>query len=187
VAENLPLPEEQHPQPRVEPREPVRITRRQLLVWLGIGGTAAALGGVGYRLLSWGPVGSGLRALTSTEVATVRALCETLLPGEGAVPPALEVDVPARFDQLVAEADREPARLVKLLLRAVEYGSLPAGRFSHLPLERRRAEVAAWEGSRFAFRRRALITLKLLLAMPYFEDERVRAGMGCRLGCGGTP
>ena len=183
MGENLPLPEERQPQPREEPSEPVRITRRQLLVWLGIGGTAAALGGVGYRLLSWGAPAPGLAALTSVEVGTVGALCEVLLPGDGPIPAALAVGVPERFDRLLADADREPARLVKLLLRAFEYGSLPAGRFSRLSLDRRRAEVAAWERSRLAFRRRALMTIKLLIGMPYFEDDRVRAAMGWRIGC----
>lgn len=183
MGENLPLPEDRKPQPREQPSEPVRITRRQLLVCLGIGGTAAALGAFGYRLLSWGAPAPGLAALTSVEVGTVVALCEVLLPGEGPVPAALAIGLPARFDRLLAEADREPARLVKLLLRAFEYGSLPAGRFSHLSLGRRRAEVAAWERSRLALRRRGLSTLKLLIGMPYFEDERVRAAMGWHVGC----
>lgn len=163
------------------------VSRRRLLTLLGIGGGAAVLVGLGYRAISLGTAGPGLRALTANEYATARALADSLFPAEGALPDGNEVRVAEGFDAMVADSDPLAKRLFKVLLRGIEWAPLPAGRFSHLDRPARREALLAWENSGIALRRSGFQTLKILMGTVYFEDARVRKAIGWHLGCEAAP
>ncbi len=173
--------------PPDKPRVPGRASRRTFIKRLIAGLSLVALGGIAYRVLfARGRPAPGNRSLTEEEMKTAEAVAETFFPGPPRVPvSARDADVPAFVDGYVADLPEDRARLFKLLLRTLEWSTLPThgSRFTGLPVQERRAVLDGWNASRLYPRRTAYRSLRLACAMGYFENDRVREAVGWRLGC----
>lgn len=173
--------------PPPPPHHHTRASRRTFLKRFAAGMGLVALGGVAYRVLfARGRPAPGNRTLTAAEMSTAEAAAEAFFPGPPAVPFAAgEIGVARFVDGYIAELPEDRGRLFKLLLRTLEWSTLPTAgsRFSRLSVEARAAALEAWNASRLYPRRAAYRSLRFACAMGYFEDDRVRAAVGWRLGC----
>lgn len=163
-----------------------RLTRRRLLA-LGVGVGALTLAGGAAWLVSVPRAAPGRAVLSDDESALLTRLGEVWFPpGNPLGVAAGEVDLAAGLDVVVASFTAREQRVLHALLRALD--QLPRAtlrsttRFRDLPLAQRRELLVEWEGS-LGPRRQLAGLLRVLVGIPYFEDERVRLAIGHQLGC----
>lgn len=174
---------------RDEPPEPSRsgLSRRQLLVRGVLATGAAFLGGFTLR---YGPTflsapALGRRVLTAREEGIVRALLDTFFPRGADLPPADDGFILPRLDAYLAGTDADARLLFRAMLHVVEDSAVlsEGARFTRLDPAARARLVRYWELTPMYLRRMAFKSVKLLCAMPYFEQADVRREMGWFLGC----
>lgn len=166
------------PQPSEAPRERP-VYRGAMVVWLALGGLGLW---AGLRLFAGYPAApAGLRMLRRAEHATLVAVCDVLFPpGGGIAPSGSDADVPGYVDRFLATADPRQRGLIRLLLFAVEHGTLLFGRgiagrrrLSNLEGAACEAYLESWSRSRLFFRRLVFTSLRALCCMGYFAAPSV--------------
>lgn len=117
--------------------------------------------------------------------ATIRAYADALFPADG--PLAIsgsEAGAVAYMQRYLERAQPRERRLIKLLIVASELGPLAFGprrkRFTELSRHEQQAYIAQGYTSRIYLRRVIVLTMRALLTMAYFADERVLAAIGQR-------
>lgn len=165
------------------------LTRRRLLkLGLALGGVALVTAS-GAAYVVWPRAAApGRRVLAPAEVEILRALADAYLPPENPFGvAAADADIVGGVDEYLAALPLSQGRLMRALLVAVDQWprlSLHSGaRFSDLAREDRVAVLAAFETSGVKERRQLASVLRLLVAIPYFDDERVRASPDLQWGC----
>lgn len=166
----------------------MRITRRHVLAVLAVGGAASALG-TGAVGLSWWdrPPGEGLKVLSPQEYDLVQAVGEAWMP-RGGTPElsAADAEVGLFFDELLAHSPEDAARMLKLLLQALD-DKPRIGWFSayrHLPLESRQEILAGWIDHPRPLLRRAVHGMIVLLSMGWTTHPEVARILRPSFGCG---
>lgn len=165
------------------------LTRRRLLgLGVGLGGLTFVAGtGAAYTL--WPrPAAAGRVVLSSTEEAVVAAVADAYLPPNNPFGvAAAAVDIAGGVDAYIASLPDRPARLMRSLLVAVEqwprFSWSSVRRFSELTRSERMGVLESFETSRLRERQQLAGVLRLLVAVPFFEDERVLAAAGIQFGC----
>lgn len=165
------------------------LTRRRLLkLGFGLGGAAVVVGsGAAYVLWPRAPA-PGRKLLSEGEARLVAALADAYLPPGNAFGVAgSDVEIAAGVDQYLAALPPTQARLLRGLLITVDLWpriSLRSrSRFVALSREERTSVLAAFETSTSRERRQLASLLRLLVAIPFFDDERVRASPDMQWGC----
>ena len=172
-----------------------RITRRQLLgLGLGVGGTAFLLSGfAGYRLFFHREERlEGFSLLSKPEVEFVRALSDAHFPQQNELGvPASDVPIAEGVDGWMMGMGSQEQMIVRTLLAVVDRWpqiTLSSGqRFSALPFPDRVQMLKNWEEKGNDATRGLAELLRTVVSLHYFEDQRVLAAMGLRLGCGEIP
>ncbi len=154
-----------------------------LLALLGL-----SLGFLAIRVVGgYPPPPKELRALDRREAAVFSAAIVVLFPAGGSLARSgEEADVLGHLDRFVAVLGSRNQGLIRLLVLAVEQGTLlfPAPgqggwrRFSALSAEQRALYLASWGASRFYGRRLVFTSLRALLTMGYFSDPVVEDALG---------
>ena len=163
-----------------------RLTRRRLL-GLGVGvGALTLLGGAGW-LVSVPSPASGRVVLSEAEAELLTRLGEVWFPGGNPLGvAAADVDLAQGLDEVLSSFTAREQRVLHVLLRALDQfprATLRSStRFRELPLEERRALLVEWEGS-LGPKRQLAGLLRILVGIPFFEDERVRLAIGHQFGC----
>jgi len=156
-----------------------------VLAWLAASGIAVlAL----VRVFSGHPPAPpGARTLTRRELETVRAAGLAIYPRGGAIEPSGEdAGVALHADRFVRAQAPQTQLLVRLLFFAIEHATLvfpapgPRGRrrFSSLTAEQQIAYLDAWRTSASFARRLLFTSLRAILTMGYFADEKVLGALG---------
>jgi hypothetical protein len=116
------------------------------------------------------------------DLERLRAVLDTLVPRGGAFAfGAADTDVDAVLARYFARLHPLGPAGLRLLLLAIEYGAVVFEHtrpFSRLEPGARERALAAWETSRFAFRRQILETLKLLALMHLYERPEAWPAIG---------
>lgn len=187
------------PSPPSEPAPPSKpgLTRRQLFVRgaLAAGGLVVAGFVVRVAQLFGEGAAPGRKVLSAREERTMIALITAMLPGEGdahaaakaddAMPPGDPVFILPYVDDYLAGSDPDVRLLFKSTVQVVEEQSLLTrlGRFSSLDLATRQAEVRAWELTPTYLKRAAFQSVKMMIAMAYFEQPGPSDVVGWYVGC----
>lgn len=165
--------------------------RRTFLKWTaGVAATLGAAGG-GLWVLLFGNRGAapGRKILSRSEMRMAHALAEALFPpGTALVHDARRTHLAERVDEHLATMPGRERRYVRAGLRAIEYASvaLHGSRFSRLSLDERIAALRAEERSEIYARHTALVAMKGIFGLVFFEIDEVRASLGWSLGCAPT-
>lgn len=166
---------------------PKQLTRRSLLKTGFVGVAVVALGGVGLALqpTRLSKPGHRLLALNDKEYAVLGAIAARICPplGRGA-PGATALDVAGKADRLIAGADAEGKKGLKLVLSVFESGLTGAlffervRPFTQLSGEDQDRVLASWRDSSIGFRRTVFRALSSLCGALYFGDERTWERIG---------
>ncbi len=171
------------------------LTRRQLFVRgaLATGGLVVAGFVVRVAQLLGEGAAPGRKVLSAREERTLTALIGAMLPGEGgaagaghdAMPPGDPTFILPYVDDYLAGSDPDLRLLFKSTVQVVEEQSLLTrlGRFSSLELAAQQAEVRAWELTPTYLKRAAFQSVKMMIAMAYFEQPGPADVIGWYVGC----
>lgn len=121
------------------------------------------------------------RHLSSSQMATIEALAETVAPACEHLPvSSAEVGVAAELDALLERFDRRSRRMLRLLASVARFAPLLAGRRATLAgLSRSRREAYLREVmARPGLDQEVIVNLRALCAMVYGGDPRFRAYVG---------
>ncbi len=153
---------------------------------------ATASGGLLYRAcFGSGSPAPGMLSLTEAEYLTAASAADAFFPKGSFEVSAEEAGVPRYVDRYIHEMPPAKTKLMKLLLRSLEYS--PAltisslTRFSRLSLGERQAVLRHWEESRLLAQRMGHRALLLVCSSGYFECDAVLEKMGWGLGCNLSP
>lgn len=129
-----------------------------------------------------------MKALSDIEVAVVAAMADAWLPAGNAFGvAAADVDIPAGVDGYVASLPVKQGKLLRGLIAALDQwprlSFASTSRFVDLSRAARVDVLRHFEESSIADRRQLAGLLRLLVAIPYFDDERVRADPDLQWGC----
>lgn len=167
-----------------------RLTRRNLLkLGLGVGGALSlSVTGIGYWIFRLPQTATGRTVLSEEEVAFVDALADTCFPpGNALGPSGSEAKVGTEIDAMVGRLFAREQRVVRALFALIDRWPLlsmqSSQRFTALPIDERVAVMHAWEASSREERRGLASLLRVLVALPYFENPDVLAAAGHRFGC----
>jgi hypothetical protein len=158
---------------------------------LGVSGllTAAAVGGVGLRVVSWydRDPSEGYRCITAHEAGLLDALAEAWFPPGGV--PALsgaQAGVSRFLDDLFALMDEPTPHLLRLLLHTLDdWSRLSHGAgFVDLDLDVRIADLKSWCGHDNHLVRGAIGGLGTFIATAYTGHPEVKAACGWQFPCG---
>ena len=126
--------------------------------------------------------GRRYRILSRSEVASVAAFSEAMLPPGGHIDSSgLDANLPAYVDRWMAASQPRIRVLMHLLFFLIEHATLifpppgprPRRRFSSLSLDQRIAALDAWGESGLYLRRLAFVSLRSILTMGYFYHPPV--------------
>jgi hypothetical protein len=156
----------------------MKTTRRRLLKY-GLGGagllavgSAAGTFTLGYRLHK-GEVAIGL---SKKEMCVVRALVQTLLPGEDGLPSGIEVGVVQRIDEEIWSQSAEIADDLRAALHLLEHAAPAFGgffRFSKLSREKRVQVFDRFLKSSVDVVAQAAYAFKQMAHLFYYGHEKV--------------
>ncbi|QED27936.1 hypothetical protein FRD01_11950 [Microvenator marinus] len=168
--------------------------RRTFLRW-GIACGAIALGGLA---LSWPIIGdfprmwdeapgAGFKVLTDEEALITRALAGGIFPGDQTMPSGENLGLDHFFDEYLAVIPRQTATLLRILIRSIDRMAMYdfGGRLHTRNILERVEVVEAWDQSSSGIRRTIFQSIKVLLAMGYFEHPDVLRAAGIEYECGG--
>ncbi len=163
------------------------ITRRHLLA--AAAATAAAGGlGVGALALRWWdqPVQAPWRHLSAGEVAFLQAAAEALFPPGGR--PALagaDAEIPRFFDAILAAMEPTQARLMRLLLNALDASTVPTrgATFAALSGAERREVLQDWIRAEPCEYRAAAQSVMVLAGTAYTTHPATADFFGPLYGC----
>ena len=131
-----------------------------------------------------------LERLSDTEAEIIASIADAMFPGDGVFPGGNEVDVVSFFDHYLSSIAPETARLLRLLLHAIDdmgaVADLALTRFRNRTREERIAILRAWDNSLFFGRRGAFRGVKLVIATAYCEHPAVLRAAGIEFDCGGV-
>jgi len=166
----------------------MRITRRHLLA-LSAGTTAAAALVAGGIATQWWnqPAEAPFEVLNRDEAEFVRAWASAAYPANAIIPLAGEsAGLDRFFDQMLKTTPAEPAKLLRLLLHALNTATYPTDgmTFSSLPKDRRKAVFDSWIRSDLSPFRSATQSLVLLLGMGWSIHPEVAPHMRGLHSCG---
>lgn len=169
------------------------MNRRQFLLTTGVSSLGVILGTALYRVggVWWDQrPAAKYQRLSELEGKIAEAIADALFPGDSrGMPNGREVGVVEAFDDYLGAIDEGTAKLLKLLLHAIDEGAVPRGlsmRRFHRRLRSERIEILKnWENSRLEARSQAFLGLKLVFAMGYCESPRVIRAAGIDYECGG--
>lgn len=162
---------------------PFATTRRRFLT-LGLGGAALLGAGGALRWLTLGyslPPGDVAVALSTKEMAIVRAIVEALLPGDDGLPSGLALSVHQRIDEEVFSQPDEVQEDLKAALQLLEHGPPLFGAFGRLTAlapEERREVLARMLRSDVDVVVQAAVAMKQLAHIFYFTREEVWPHIG---------
>ncbi len=171
---------------------PKQLTRRSLLKTGFVGVAVVALGGVALALQRTRATKPGheLLVLNDKEYAVLAAFAARISPAGGpGAPGATALDVAGKADRLLAGADPEGQKGLKLVLNVFESGLTGAlffervRPFTQLSGEEQDRVLTAWRDSPIGFRRTVYRALSSLCGALYFGDDRTWQ----RLGYPGPP
>ena len=161
----------------------VELTRRSALT-VGLGGAALlGLGGAlrwlrgGYAL----PQGDVALALSEKEMVVVRAIVESLLPGDETLPAGLEIGVHQRIDEEVWAAPPAVSKDLKAALQLLEHsppGVGAWGRLSALSPDKRAATFEKFLTAKVDVVAQAATVFRQLSFLFYFGHPRVWPALG---------
>lgn len=169
-----------------------RLSRRQLLVRGALAGGAIVVAGFVVRVAQRFGEGAaaGRKVLSAREERTLSALITAMLPGEDSaafdpMPAGDPVFILDYVDDFLAGSDPDVRLLFKSTLHVVEEQALLTrfGRFSSLDLATRQAEVRAWELTPTYLKRAAFQSVKMMIAVAYFEQPGPADVVGWYVGC----
>ncbi len=143
--------------------------------------------GVGALALPLPDAASGRRVLSDDEARTCAALAEAYFPpGNPLGVAASDTDLVGRLDAHCAEVyEPEVVLAFRWALRAVNAAVLArGGDLAAMPLEARRAVVAAWSENDLLPRRLLQDLLRMALGIAFFNTPEARAAVGARPACG---
>ncbi len=171
-----------------EPTPPPRITRRMAL---GVSGllTAAAMGGVGARIVSWydRDPSEGYLCLTAHEAELLDAMAEAWFP-PGGVPPlsGAEAGVSRYLDELFSVMDEPTPSLLRTLLHTLDDWSRVShgSGFASIDLDTRIEILRSWAGHRNHLVRGAIGGLGTFIATAYCGHPGVKEACGWIFPCG---
>lgn len=175
------------PPPGLQP-ESLLVGRRNFLRGGLAAGVLLAGGSLVYRgFFRHPPPAPGMLTLAAAERDTLSAMAEVYFPGGDDMPSWKDVDVVGFTDRYIAEMAPRLRDLTKLLIRTIDLMAVPGtrelSRFSKLSFAAREEVLDAWEVSKISPRRLGFLSLKLALAMGYFEHDTVRQAMGWYMPC----
>lgn len=110
-------------------------------------------------------------SLSPAEYRTLTALCETFFPGDPLRPSALAIHLPRRMDSALYFAPLRTREQFSLALNVVEYGGIfigYIGRFSGLPLERRKKAFQKLLQHPFGIFRTVGVAIKQVIQLYYY-------------------
>jgi len=152
-------------------------------------GTVAVVAGSAAGYVLWPRVAEpGRQVLSALDERVARALIEVYLPDDNPFGlPSSAVDIVAGIDGYLAAMPLTQSRLLRGLLASLEQWPrvswTSASTLSALPLAERTAVLRAFETSRVKDRQQVAGLLRLLVAIPFFDDPRVRAAPDYQFGC----
>lgn len=171
-----------------ESRSALPISRRHLLALLGATAAAAGLVGAGTVVRWWDAAPDAPYAqLSDEEAAVVRAWAQAAFPGgESAALEGGEAALDRYFDALLGALPETQAKLMKVLLHAIEAGSLllGGGRFTRLEEREARAVFHALVDHDVAEVRGAVLGLTTLLGAGYTTHPAVAPQLARLHRCG---
>jgi len=173
-------------------RSPPRFGRRTFFQGSLWAAATTASGALLYRAcFGSGSPAPGMLSLTEAEYLTAASAADAFFPKESFEVSAAEADVPRYVDRYVHEMPPAKTKLMKLLLRSLEYSPAMTiqslTRFSRLPLADRQAVLRAWEDSHLLVQRMGHRALLLVCSSGYFECDAVLEKMGWGIGCNLPP
>jgi hypothetical protein len=117
--------------------------------------------------------------------ATIRAYADALFPADGPIPiSGSEAGAVEYMRKYLERSQPRQRRLIRLLIVSSELGPLLFGpkrkRFTQLSRAERQDFIARGYASRIYLRRVTVLTMRALLTMAYFANERVIAAIGQR-------
>jgi hypothetical protein len=151
------------------------ITLMALAIWLAVpslGDSASA-----------DTAAAGMRR-EAPPVPAMNAMLEAMIPSGGAFAPgARELPIGRDIETFVEGLAPAARRAMRVGLRLFDFAPfflppLRRRRFSRLPLEERIAVLEAWERSRFAPRRQAIHTLKMLAMIHFYGRPEIERQLG---------
>lgn len=174
--------------PRPAPRPGLPISRRTLLAMLGATAAAVGLGGAVTAARWWDAAPDAPFAqLSAEEAAVVRAWAQAAFPGgESASLEGGDARLDRYFDALLGALPPTQAKLMKVLLHAIEAGSLllGGGRFTRLEEPEARAVFHSLVGHELAEVRGAVLGLTTLLGAGYTTHPDVAPQLARLHRCG---
>ncbi len=164
------------------------ITRRQLLRWTTVLGTATTLVG-GVHLYSWWdtPPESPFVNLNTLEASIVRVIGGAAFPsGETINLDGYSANLDRFFDTLLSSMTTENRLLLKLLLEAIERATIPThgSFFTSLSAPEQQACIETWLQSSNALFRGAIQSLVVLLGMGYTAHPTASTHLERYFRCG---
>lgn len=147
------------------------LTRRQLFKTGAMLGPMLAL--PASALAADDGLPAGITSLSPMEYRVLNRLRVVLLPVQDFdLPSTTEVPVMANLDDLIGKLSAFPRELLRLGLRAFEYGSFFSfSRFSSKDNEAAYRQVESWQGGLF-FQRGLMSDIKTLVTFAYWRDPR---------------
>ncbi len=131
-----------------------------------------------------------LKVLDQKLYNIARAIAEAIIPAGGAFEPgANEVDAALLFDHYIDRLSRIQFRFIKYILYMIQYTPLLTKfkLFTRMSLGERIKYLQGWEESRVSSKRYIFITLKLLIMMPFYSDDRIQDAIGIHSSMGEHP
>lgn len=166
----------------------MQISRRKLLLIMG-SCTAATAVATSATLYSWWncPPEKPYDSLNTEEALTIQHIAAAVFPGGSAL--ALDggaAQLDHFFDSLLQNLPEENSSLLKLLLHAIENGTLltDATFFSNLPLERRQDLIDQWLHNDNHVLRSAIQSLVVLLGIGYTSHPEASKVLTQYFRCG---
>lgn len=120
-------------------------------------------------------------SLSPGEYRALNALCDTLYPGTPSLPPAVSLKLSLRIDEALYFAPEKTREQFRLALRVLEYGGVLIGywgRFSQLPLERRKKALKQLLGHPIGLFRTVGVALKQVVQLYYYTHPATWKSIG---------
>lgn len=170
--------------------------RRDFLKLAGVGSIATALGSGAYCISGWWnqTTAESRHTLSTDEVTIVESILDAMFPGDSSayqhanrLPNGLETDALDHFDHYLGQLDARSAKLMRLLLHAIDdiafFRGLKFQRFRHRDRPERIRILKAWDESNLGIRRSAFRAMKMALAGGYMRSPQVKRAAGIDFAC----
>lgn len=166
----------------------MEITRRHLLALSAATAAAGALGAAGIAMKWWNqPANAPYTTLSAQEGHFIRMWSNAAFPATETIPlSGATANLDRFFDETMAFMPDTPAKLLRLLLNAMDHASIPTHgtRFTDLDDDQRSALFESWTTADLAELRSATLSLTLLLGMGWSIHPEVVPHMKLLHNCG---